>query len=217
MSADFNIVPPPSSGGVGGDFWTADTATRTGNTTFTVATDKTATYSKGLVVRWTESSTQRLGMVVSSSFSSVTTVTIVGDTMASIDASSFKYGAVGAECHIKEFAVAGAIGATGTNVARAFYAYEPLRVIAADINVGTSGTTNSTTVDINKAGTTMFTTKPTLATTVAYSPTPFSADSATSMALGDKVTLDVDAIQTTAAVDLYVQLYVYPTRYLALT
>jgi len=214
MAADFNVVAPPA---VAGGFWTADTATRTANTTFTVVTDKTATYAKGLVVRWTEGATQRLGMVVSSSYGAPnTTVTIVGDTMASIDASSFKYGAVGAECHIKEFAVAGGIGATGTDVARAFYAYEPLRVIAADINVGTAGTTNSTTVDINKNGTTMFTAKPTLASTVAASTTPYTADSTTALALNDKVTIDVDAIQTTPATDLYVQLYVYPSRYLAL-
>jgi hypothetical protein len=63
----------------------------------------------------------------------------------------------------------------------------------------------------------MFTTKPTLATTVAASPTPFTADNATALALNDKVTLDIDAIQTTAAVDLYVKLYVVPTRYLFLS
>jgi hypothetical protein len=72
-------------------------------------------------------------------------------------------------------------------------------------------------VDINKNGTTMFTTKPTLASTVAASTTPFTADSGTSLALNDKVTMDIDAVQTTRAQDLYVQLYVYPTRYLALT
>ena len=63
----------------------------------------------------------------------------------------------------------------------------------------------------------MFTTKPTLATTVAASPTPFTADSATSLALNDKATIDIDAVQTTAAVDLYVQLYLFPTRILSLT
>lgn len=117
------------------------------------------------------------------------------------------------EPFVKRFAVAGSIGATGTNVANCHYAMEPERVLGADLFVGTAGTTNSTTVDINKAGTTMFTTKPTLATTVASSPTPFAADSGTSLALGDKVTLDIDAFQTTNAEDLYVLLYVWPTRY----
>ena len=63
----------------------------------------------------------------------------------------------------------------------------------------------------------MFTTKPTLATTVATSPTPFTADTATTLALADKITIDIDAIQTTAASDLYVQLYLMPTRYANLT
>lgn len=142
-----------------------------------------------------------------------TTVTIVGDTMASIDSSSLKYAIIGVEPFVAKFAVAGAIGATGTDIANAYYATEPMRVLAADLQVGTAGTTNSTTIDINKGGTTMFTTKPTLATTVASSPTPFTADTATSLALGDRVTIDGDAVQTTPAVDLYVQLYLFPTRY----
>lgn len=176
--------------------------------------DQSAIYVRGLIVKWTESSAQKCARVVSSAYSSVTTVTIVGDTMASIDASSFYRCSVAAT--EKRFAVAGAIGATGTDVADAYYATEPMRVLAADIQVGTAGTTNSTTVDINKAGTTAFTTKPTLASTVAYSSTPFTADTATSLAIGDKVTLDIDAVQSTAATDLYVQLYLFPTRYFAL-
>ena len=145
-----------------------------------------------------------------------TTITIIGDTMASIDAGSLKYCLVGVEAFKTSFNVAGNISVNGTNVANAFYATEPYRVIGADLQVGTAGTTNNTTVDINKNGTTMFTTKPTLATTVASSPLAFTVDSGTSLALGDKVTLDIDAVQTTPAIDLYVQLYVFPTRYLNL-
>jgi hypothetical protein len=63
----------------------------------------------------------------------------------------------------------------------------------------------------------MFTTKPTLASTVVASPTPFTADTTTALALNDKVTIDIDAIQTTAAIDLYVKLYLVPVRYLFLT
>jgi len=63
----------------------------------------------------------------------------------------------------------------------------------------------------------MFTTKPTLATTVATSPTPFTANSATSLALAAKVTIDIDVIQTTAAIDLYAQLYLFPTAFVNYT
>lgn len=202
-------------------FWTvaAGTPTRASNTTFTVTGDYTNVFRKGLVIKWAESSTTRWGMVsIPSTYSAPnTTVTIIGSTMASIDSASLKYALMGAEAFAWKFAVAGTIGATGTDVANARYAEEPMIVIGADLQVGTAGTTNSTTVDINKAGTTMFTTKPTLATTVASSPTPFTADTATTLALGDKVTLDIDAIQTTAAIDLYVTLYVYPSRYEFLT
>ena len=196
------------------------TPVRTGNTTFTVTGNITAYIAKGLVVKWMESSVQRCGMVsIPSTYGAPnTTITIIGDVMASIDAGTLYYSAFGVEMFQKNFAVAGTIGATGTDVTNAYYATEPMRVLGADLQVGTAGTTNSTTIDINKNGTggTMFTSKPTLASTVATSPTPFTADTATSLALGDKVTIDIDAIQTTQAIDLYVQLYVFPTRYLNL-
>jgi hypothetical protein len=143
------------------------------------------------------------------------TITIIGDTMLSIDSSSLKYFNANPDKRI--FAIAGTLGNTGTNVASAYYADMPYRVIGADLEVGTAGTTGSFTIDINKNGTTMFTTKPTLATTVASSPTPFKADSATSLAFADKVTIDIDATQTTPPVDLYVKFYIFPTRYLYLT
>ena len=200
-----------------GKFWTLGpgTPTRASNTTFTMTGDYTSVFAKGVIIKWTETSTVRNAMVsIPSTYSAPnTTVTIVGDTMASIDASSLKYAMIGAEVFSKRFALAGTIGATGTDVANAYYAEEPYRVFGADLQVGTAGTTNNTTIDLMKNGTTMFTTKPTLATTVASSPTPFTADTATSLALGDRVRLDVTAVQTTPAIDLYVQLYVMPTRY----
>lgn len=209
-----------SGGGGCTSLWTAITGTRASNTTITVAGDQTAIFKKGMIVRWLESSVIKWGMVsIPSTFSSPnTTITIIGCTCASIDTDSFKYSSIiGVEQFQKDFALAGTIGATGTNVTRAYYATEPMYVIGADLQAGTAGTTNITTIDINKNGTTMFTTKPSLATTVAASTTPFTADTATSLALNDKVTIDIDFIQDTRAVDLYVQLYVVPQRYFTLT
>lgn len=206
--------------GTGVAFWNSvlGTPTRVSNTTFTVTGDYTALLAKGLILKWTESAAVKVAMVsIPSTYSSPdTTVTIIGDTMASIDSSSLKYCLTGTEVFVARFGIAGNIGAVLADVANVFYAAEPYRVIGADLQVGTAGTTNSTTIDINKAGTTMFTTKPTLATTVASSPLPFTADSGTSLALGDRVSIDIDAIQTTNAVDLYVQLYLFPVRYLSL-
>jgi len=208
----------PSAGGA--SLWTAVTGTRASNTTITVATDKTAIFKKGMIVCWQESGVDKVGMVsIPSTYSSPnTTITIIGDVCASIDTGTFKYSSlIGAEQFITKFAYAGNVGATATDVMNAYYATEPMKVIGVDLQAGTAGTTNNTTVDLNKNGTTMFTTKPTLATTVASSPTPFTADTTSSLALGDKVTIDIDAIQTTAAVDLYVQLYLFPTRFLTLS
>jgi hypothetical protein len=206
--------------GAASSFWTpaSGTPTRASNTTFTVTGDYTSVFAKGLVIKWTESSTVRVAMVsIPSTYSAPnTTVTIIGDTMASIDSASLKYCLTGTEAFVQRFVIAGNISAAGTDVANAFVAMEPYRVIGSDLYVGTAGTTGTMTIDINKNGTTMFTTKPSLATTVSYSPTPFTSDSATSLALGDKVTLDIDTVHTTAAIDLYVQLYVFPTRYLNL-
>jgi hypothetical protein len=197
--------------------WTAasGTPTRVSNTTFTVTGDYTTIFRKGLVIKWAESSTTRWGMVsIPSTYSAPnTTVTIIGSTMASIDASSLKYAGAGAEQFAWRFAVAGTLGATGTDVANKRYAEEPMIVIGADIQHGTAGVTTTFVADINKNGTTMFTVKPSLATTVTSSPTPFTADTATTLALGDYVTIDIDTINTgTLAIDLYITLYVFPAR-----
>mgnify|MGYP001465223522 CR=1 FL=1 len=207
-------VPTTPSAG----FWAAAAGTpvRVINTTFTVTDDYTTVFKKGMIIKWAESSTTRWGMVaIPSTYGAPnTTITIIGNTMASIDASSLKYAMVGADAFAWRFAVAGTLGATGTDVANKRYAEEPMIVIGADIQHGTAGVTTTFQADINKNGTTMFTTKPTLATTVVSSPLPFTADTATTLALGDYVTIDIDTINTgTLAIDLYVTLYVFPSRY----
>lgn len=205
-----------ASGGT--SLWTAIAGTRASNTTITVATDLTAIFKKGMIVRWQESGVDKVGMVsIPSTYSSPnTTITIIGDTCASIDANSFKYSVI-LISEKKKFVIAGNIGAVATNVANAYYADKPYRVIGAELSVGTAGVTNSTTIDLNLGGSTMFTTKPTLGTTVAFATTPFTADTAKSLALGDKVTLDIDAVQSTPAIDLYADLIVFESRFLTLS
>ena len=201
-----------------GKFWTLGpgTPTRASNTTFTMTGDYTSVFAKGVIIKWTETSTVRNAMVsIPSTYSAPnTTVTIVGDTMASIDASSLKYAMIGVEAFVQKFAVSGTIGATGNDVANAYYATEPMRILGADMQVGTAGTTNSTTVSLVNGTGTVTLVSPTLGSTVAATTTPQApASSALSLALNDRVQLNVTAVQTTAAVDLYVQLYVMPTRY----
>lgn len=209
-SGEAVFVDPPTGGG---GVWVTFTGTRTANTTFTVADNQTSIFTKGLIIKWSESTDVKCGMVISSSYSTVTTVTIVGDTCSST-ASNFKYSIIPVE--VVRFAIAGTIGTTGTNVMNAYFANYDCRVLGADLQTGTAGTTNNTTIDINKAGVTMFTTKPTLATTVLASTSVFTADSDTSLTINNKVTIDIDAVQSTPCIDLYVQLYIFQTRLLNL-
>ncbi|HAS92257.1 MAG TPA: hypothetical protein DCS12_08510, partial [Clostridiales bacterium] len=164
----------------------------------------------------------KVGMVsIPSTYSSPnTTITIIGSVCASIDTNSFKYSTlIGAEQFIKNFAYAGTVGSTGTDIMNKYYATEPMYVLGCDLQVGTvASTSGTTTLDLNKNGTTFMTTKATLAYNVASSPTPFTADTATTLALGDYVTVDIDGVtSTTFPVDLYVQLYLVPQRYLTLS
>ena len=205
----------PAAGGA--SLWTAITATRISNTTCTVVGDQTAIFKKGMIIRWTESAVDKVAMVsIPSTFGATTTITFVGSIMASVTA--FKYSSlIGAEQFQKNFAYAGTLGSITADAMNAYYATEPMHVIGIDLQNGTSGTTNSFTIDCNKNGTTMFTTKPTLATTVASSPLPFTADTATTLALGDRISIDIDAIMTTAGIDAYIQLYLFPKRFLTLS
>lgn len=201
-------TPAPSSDS---NIWKLISATRVSDTSFTVIGDQTNLFQKGLVIKWIEGSSTKLAMCTASTVSSVTTVTMIGDICSST-ANEFKYCILPVE--IIRFAVAGTIGMTGTDVANAYYTNHAIKIFGADIQVGTAGTTNSTTIDINKGGTSLFTNKPSLASTVAYSSSPFVADVNTSTATNNKITIDIDAVQSTPAVDLYVQLYVFQTRLL---
>ena len=198
-----------------GWFWTAVpwSPTRTGNTTFTLTDTSNANLYDLLLCRWTvlkrtESSTLRQAMVVSATYSTnVVTVTIIWDTMTSIDASSLKYGLE--KARTRRFAIAGTIGATGTNVANTVMVETPAKVYWCDFWAGTAGS-GTTTLDINKWWTTMFTTKPSILTT-GQNILWVTADTATTATTGDYITIDIDATAgTTKIIDAYVNLYRYP-------
>lgn len=75
--------------------------------------------------------------------------------------------------------------------------------------VDTAGTTNLTTIDVNKNGTTIMTTnKITIDSTEKSSRTAATAATLTTTAVtaGDLITFDIDAVQTTAAKGLTVRL-----------
>jgi len=91
-------------------------------------------------------------MVVSSSYSSNTvTVTIFGDTMASIDSGTLKYAFE--KARILKFNIAGTIGATANDASNRVFCDVPYHVYGATAFHGTAGTTNATTYQISKNAT----------------------------------------------------------------
>lgn len=207
-----------ASGGT--SLWTTITATRVSNTTCTVVGDQTAIFKKGMIIRWQESGVDKVGMVsIPSTVSTDTTITFIGDTMASIDSGTFKYSSLLDINQFKQkFIIAGNVGATATDAANVFYADEPYRIIGSEIYAGTAGTTNSITCNLVNGTGTVTLSSPSLATTVAYNAAPTApAASALSLALNDRVQLNVTAVQTTPCIDLYVHLLILPTRFLTLS
>ena len=86
-------------------------------------------------------------------------------------------------------------------------------IVEVGAYVDTAGVTGSTTIDINKNGTTILSTKITLETTEKTSRTAATPPvvSVPSLALGDVLTTDVDGVSTTAPKGLTVWLGVLPT------
>jgi hypothetical protein len=176
--------------------------------------------AKGMIIKWTESSTVRCAMIYSSSYGApTTTINRVGDTMSSIDSNSLMYCSMDVMQFAKMFVLAGTIGTTGTDVANDWTAMEPYRVLALDMWVGTAGTTSSTSITMTNAnGSVNLFGTVSLATTVAYSSSPTNGNGGSyySLALGDRISLNVTAVQTTPAIDLYALMYVFPSRLLYL-
>lgn len=159
------------------------------------------------VLKWTDTDT-KVAMVVSATYSSDTvTITTVGDTIStSATLSTFKYALN--KCKPLVFAIAGTI-ATGTDLTARYYSPCALKVFGADAYHATAGTTNATTYDINKNGSSVFSTVVSVAS-ASTSGTGFSADSGTTTASGDYISVDCDSVSTTAPVDLYLQLFTMP-------
>ena len=223
--APVNAVTPTFTGTPTGITWVQmpGSPTRVSATQFTCSGSLSTLLNyaaKGMIIKWTESATVRCAMIYSSSYGApTTTINIVGDAMTSIDANSLMYCTMDAMQFAQKFVLAGTIGATGTDVANDWYAVEPCRVLALDMSVGTAGTTNSTSITMtNATGSVNLFGTVSLASTVAYSATPTNGNGASyySLALGDRISMNVTAIQTTPAIDLYATMYVFPTRLLSI-
>jgi hypothetical protein len=121
--------------------------------------------------------------------------------------SSFKYALEKADK--VTLAQAGTIIVT-TDIGRKWKADKPYRIFGADGLHGTAGTTNATTYDINKNGTTFMTTKLSIASGATVG-NGYTADDNTSFALDDVMTFDCDSVSTTAPIDIYIDVFIFPT------
>jgi hypothetical protein len=201
-----------NSGGLWKNF--PATVTRTGNTTMTIPDAANASkydlqFKKGSLVTWTEGGTYKLGMVITSAYAdNVVTLTIIGDTCGAT-ATAFKYCIN--KAMIETFIIPGVL-AVGTDLAKTWYTPYPLCVIAADFKVKTAPSgANATTVDINDDGSTMFTTKPTLAAAGTSDIDNVSDNVETVVAAGSLITVDVDAVcATTPGTEAYIYLFYMP-------
>lgn len=199
-----------------GRFWRVlPTVTRVSATQFTVPDASGATgwvniLSKGTCLKWTHSTTHQ-AMIISSSYdANVVTVNIFGDTLdAGFTDTSFSY-AIEKAKEIN-FAIAGTM-ATGTDLAGTFYAPYAMKVFGADIFAKTAPTGAVLTLDINDDGTTMFTTKPSIADG-GTSDVDNTANDNIVVAEDSLITVDVDAIGSTVpGIDAYVKLYFIPNN-----
>jgi len=194
-------------------FWTAITGTYASGTTFTVATDITTYMLKGVLVKWLSSADAlKVGMVVSSSYGAPnTTITIVGSVVEAGD-KSFNYCIHPAK---EEVFIIPGNQAIGTNVSKTWKPAMGVYPISVDANVSTAGTTNATTYDVNDDGTTIITTKPSIASEATADLNNVVDAPTTAIAAASAVTVDIDAASTTQAIDGYISLFYLPVDWVS--
>lgn len=95
---------------------------------------------------------------------------------------------------------------TGTNVSGTFEIQQSLTIDSVDLRAKTAPTGAALIVDINKGGTTIFSTRPEIAAS-ATSGGGGAVLSVTTLAAGDLITIDIDQVgSTVAGADLTVSL-----------
>ncbi len=205
----------------GTSFWTTvpGTPTRVSDTQFTITDTSNANlydliFKKGTLLKWDESGTFQTAMVISSSYSTnVVTINLVGDSLTA-GFTTMKY----CISMVREqvFIIAGTFpSAATTNLSKTWYNKQGVYILSADLNVSTAGSgTGSTVVDVNVAGSTKFTTKPTLTTTSASDIDNVADSPSTEIAAESAWTVDVDSVTaTTAPTDGYITLFYYPASW----
>jgi hypothetical protein len=193
-------------------FWSLvpGTPTRVSNTQFTItdtgnANSYDSLFSRGVVLKWTNSGTKQAVVVSSSYGANVVTINIMGDILAA----GFTVMSYAKEkARVISFASPGTM-AVLADIAGHFNVPFPIKIFGADGYHGTAGTTNASTYDINKNGTTFMTAKLSIAS-AATKGEGYTADTATTATTGDYISVDCDSISTTPPVDAYINVLYAP-------
>ena len=201
-------------------FWTdMPTPTRVSDTQFTIVdTSNTNKYNKKFtkrtILKWLEGSTVNIAMVVSASYDSNTvTINIVGDSLTA-GFTDMKYCLHQAQK--LEWIWPGYLS-VATGVGRSHYADCDLVKFSVDFRIETAGTTSGNdTIDINDDGTTIITTKPSIAYTGTSDLDNVCDNPTTVIAKDSKLTLDIDAVCNTPGQSAYVVLFVCPEAWVYL-
>lgn len=194
------------------------TPTRVSDTQLTItdagnANSYDSLLSKGTIIKWLDG-TIKQAMITSATYGADTvTINIIGDVLAA-GFTVMKYFTTH-KVNTVTFIITGSLG-VGTDLSSTWYAPYDAKIFGADARVKTAGTTNSTDFDINDDGTTMFTTKPSIASGDTYDLNS-TADSGTVVAEGSLVTVDIDAVSTTAPIEAYIILYFTASKNIFLT
>lgn len=97
--------------------------------------------------------------------------------------------------------------ATGTDLAKTWVLPYNVKIISATPYVKTAGTTNATTFDVNLNGSTIATTKLSIATGDTAGSNQALDDPTTTRSAGGLVTIDCDSVSTTAPIEGYILVF----------
>jgi hypothetical protein len=202
------------------EFWqiVPGTPTRVSATRFNIAdvantNSYNKIFSKGRILKWTESNVFMTAMVASSSYADdEVIVNIVGSAFGSSFA-GLQYALF--DVLEYNFDMPSGYVRVGANESTTFWPREDVYVLSADLFLGTAGGgTGSTVVDVNDDGATLFSTKPTIVSTGTSDLDNVSTNPTTIVAARSKVTADVDSVTSTAPKDGQVQLFYYPVSWI---
>ena len=199
----------------GSTYWNAlPTASTTDSYTLTFADSGCAgnyqeIASRGTILKWTGTTTRMAMVATSSCASNVVTLNLIGDTLvASSTMANLKYATE--KARTISFSYPGVI-TTSTDIMQRYWVPYPIKLFGADAFHASAGTTNNTVYDINKNGTTAFTTKPTIVSG-STSVLAQTADADSYATTTDYISIDCDSVSDTPPSDATINMFVFPLK-----